>query len=295
MMKMGSQANGGCKSGGTVGGRRLAALAVIALGIACANAHNYLDPDGPRYTGGPGPRVDAPIGRELRVVTFNVEYGQRIEEAIAALGVPELRRADVIALQAMDAPGVASIAERLGMNYVYYPASRPAKKRRDFGNAILSPWAIESSRKVLLPGRSRGAEQARAAVYATVRIGAYGIGVYSVHLTSPFGMGGGGRARQADAVIADAEALAIPVVVAGDFNSGSVGQSFAARGFTWITRSVGHTVGPFSFDHIFVRSLRLADPASVGVAKGGPRASDHWPVWGLLVDDRASASPPAAP
>jgi len=271
------------------------AVAVVAIGLACANAHNYLDPDGPRYTGGPGPPVDAPAGRELRVVTLNVEYGQRIEEAIAALSVSPLRSADVITLQEMDASGVASIAERLGMNYVYYPASRPAKTRRDFGNAILSPWAIESSRKVLLPGRSRGAEQARAAVYATVRIGAYGIGVYSVHLTSPFGMGGGGRARQADAVIADAEAMAIPVVVAGDFNSGSVGQRFAARGFTWITRTVGHTVGLFSFDHIFVRGLRLAEPASVGVAKAGPRASDHWPVWTLLVDDRASNGPPASP
>jgi endonuclease/exonuclease/phosphatase family metal-dependent hydrolase len=216
------------------------------------------------------------------VVTFNVEYARRIPEAIAALRAPPLADADVVTLQEMDAPGVAAIADALGLAYVYYPASRTPKTGHDFGNAVLSPWPIEESRKVLLPGRSRGIHQARAAVAATLRIGGQRLVVYSVHLTSPFGMGSGGRAKQADAVLADADRSPYPVVVAGDLNSHGIGARFVARGFLWPTRTVGHSAGPFSFDHVFVRGLPTRGPARAGVAKGGPRASDHWPVWAEL-------------
>jgi len=181
----------------------------------------------------------------------------------------------------MHAPGVEAIARALGMNYVYYPASRPSSGQ-DFGNAVLSPWPIESSHKVLLPGQSRGTHQARAAVAASVRVGGRAVTVYSVHLTSPWGMGGGGRAHQVDAVLADAESVTDPVVVAGDFNSHGVGARLAARGYLWPTRHIGHSIGPFSYDHIFIRGLRVAEGTSAGVAKGGPHASDHWPVWGLF-------------
>ena len=257
-------------------------LAAVSL-AGCASVHNYLEPEGPRYVGGPipvptaSPRADG----SLRVVTFNVEYGKRIPEAIAALRADALRGADVITLQEMDAPGTAAIAEALGLNYVYYPASRPSTGR-DFGNAVLSPWPIEASHKVQLPGFSRGTHQARAAVAASVRVDGRAIIVYSVHLTSPWGMGGGGRARQVDAILADAVGVAGPVVVAGDFNSHGVGERVAARGFLWATRNIGHSIGPFSYDHVFVRGLRLAEGVNAGVAKAGPKASDHWPVWALF-------------
>ena len=188
----------------------------------------------------------------------------------------------MIALQEMDAPGSAAIAEALGLHHVYYPASRTPKTGRDFGNAILSPWPIGDTRKVLLPGRSRGSRQARAAVRATVHIGGRAVTVYSVHLTSPWGMGGGGRARQVDAILADAAGLVGPVVVAGDFNSHGVGERIAARGFAWPTRQVGHTIGPFSYDHVFVRGWPADAGMAVGIGKAGPKASDHWPVWVVL-------------
>jgi endonuclease/exonuclease/phosphatase family metal-dependent hydrolase len=247
--------------------------------------------------GGAGHRLDArpdPALR-IRVVTLNVEYGRRIPEAIAALRTPPLRGADVIALEEMDAPGVAAIAEGLGMNYVYYPAARHPRTGRDFGNAILSPWPIEASHKVLLPGRSRGSHQARAAVAATVRVGGHAVVAYAVHLTSPWGMGGSGRARQANAVLADAANVALPVIIAGDFNSSGIGARLMAHGFLWPTRKVGHSAGPFSFDHVFVRGLRLSDPTSVGVAKNGPPASDHWPVWAVVVGDRLRATSSQSP
>jgi endonuclease/exonuclease/phosphatase family metal-dependent hydrolase len=265
--------------------RRGPAVLFVAasLGLGCGAAHNYLEPDAPRHAGGPGnaqpgPEPDGP----LRVVTFNVEYARRIAEAIAALRTPPLLGADVVALQEMDAPGTVAVAQALGLNYVYYPSSRHPQTGRDFGNAVLSPWPIEESHKVLLPGRARVSQQARAAVAAVVKVGGRRIAVYSVHLTSPWGMGGGGRARQADAVLADAEKSAHPIIVAGDFNSSGIGKRFRARGFDWPTERVGDSAGPFSFDHVFLRGFSSWPKSIAGVAKAGPRASDHWPVWTFL-------------
>ena len=59
--------------------------------------------------------------------------------------------------------------------------------------------------------------------------------------------------------------------MAGDFNSSGIG-----------TEKVGHSAGPFSFDHVFVRGLSASPKMTAGVAKAGPRASDHWPVWAVL-------------
>jgi endonuclease/exonuclease/phosphatase family metal-dependent hydrolase len=185
---------------------------------------------------------------------------------------------------------VEAIASALGLRYVYFPASRHPKTQRDFGNAILSPWPISETRKLLLPGRSRGVGQARAAVVATVEVHGRPVVVYSVHLTSLIGMGGGGRARQAEAVLEDAQRAPHPVIVAGDFNSGSVGERFLKAGFEWPTRKVGKSAGPFAYDHILTRGLKASGPGSAGVAKAGPKASDHWPVWAVFPWD-ASADP----
>jgi endonuclease/exonuclease/phosphatase family metal-dependent hydrolase len=280
---------------------RARAGAVLLAGLvplaACAAAHNYLDPDAPRYAGARAVAAAAPAGPGLRVVTFNVKYAERVAEALAALRQPPLRDADVIALQEMDAPGVVALAQALGLNYLYYPSSKHPRTGRDFGNAILSPWPLEAGRKVLLPGRARGTGQARAAVAASVRVAGRPILVYSVHLTSPWGMGGGGRERQVDAVIADA-GQASPVIVAGDFNTSGLGGRFRTSGFLRATRGVGRSVGPFSYDHIFVRGLRVAQPDGAGVARNGPTASDHWPVWAVLEEDvpvseAAVSAPPA--
>jgi endonuclease/exonuclease/phosphatase family metal-dependent hydrolase len=276
---------GGC--GYRVANVKSAAACVLLAAVSlagCASVHNYLEPEGPRYVGGPNTVPAAPPRADgsLRVVSFNVAYAKQVPEAIAALRADALRGADVITLQEMDAPGTAAIAEALGLNYVYYPASRPSTGR-DFGNAVLSPWPIEASHKVLLPGLSRGSHQARAAVSASVRVDGRTIIIYSVHLTSPWGMGGGGRARQVDAILADAATVADPVILAGDFNSHGVGERVLARGFLWPTRNIGHSIGPFSYDHVFVRGLRIGEGVSAGVTKAGPKASDHWPVWVVLL------------
>ena len=252
---------------------------------------NYLDPGGPVYRGSNG--VPSGFDRSIRVVTFNIQFARRVDRAIAALDShPELRGPDVLVLQEMDAPGVEAVARALRLNYVYYPASRHPKHGRDFGNGLLSPWPIEESRKLLLPHTSRILKQARAAVTAHIRVGDQALRVYSLHLEAPFAISGGGRRRQAAAVVADARSTPGPVIVAGDFNNHGIGDEFVRHGFAWPTKHVGGSVRGFSYDHVFVRGLRLAG-SRAGVARDVKDASDHRPVWADLRMSPPSSTMPA--
>ncbi len=243
-------------------------------------ATSYLDPAGPVYRGSSHAAVE--FDGAIRVVTFNIAYARHVDRASFALrSHPDLRGADVVVLQEMDAPGVAAMAEVLGLSYVYYPVSLHPKSGRDFGNAVLSPWRIDESRKLQLPPESRRHKQARAAVRARVRIGGRAVQVYALHLGAPFSASGADRRRQAAVVLADTRSVADPVIVAGDLNSYALGAHFEWEGFAWTTKRVGGSVRGFSFDHVFVRGLPLA-AARAGVARQVKDASDHRPVWADL-------------
>jgi endonuclease/exonuclease/phosphatase family metal-dependent hydrolase len=258
---------------------RLGSALLAALAAGCAASQNYLAPDGPRLLGAyAGKPVDEPA---LRIVTFNVEYGRRVDAAIEGLrSHPSLRGADVLLLQEMDGPGVDRIAKGLGMNFVYFPASREPKGQTDRGNAILSPWLIEEPRKILLPHPSRIIHRGRVAVTALVTIEGRPVRVYCVHLGSPIGIGGGKRRAQAEVVLADAERSSGPTIIAGDFNSHGLGKVLVERGYVWATRSVGKTVRFFSFDHVFLKGF--SGQVTAGVAREVDNASDHRPVWTTL-------------
>jgi endonuclease/exonuclease/phosphatase family metal-dependent hydrolase len=281
---------------GVAGFRGLASsvgLASILAGAACATAKNYLDPTGPRYTGDHSPSPTDARAAPIRVVTFNIEYGRRTEEATAALErYAPLRSPDVLCLQEMDSEGVDRMARALGFNYVYYPGNRDGKTSRDFGNAVLTRWPVERSWKVLLPHDSRILHRARAAVAVQVRTANGPLTVYSVHLGSPIGISGGQRKQQAQAILDDLRTRSGPVVIAGDFNSKSVGEAFVAAGFDWPTRDIGGTRGGHSFDHVFARGFISGEPADAGVVREAKEASDHRPVWALL---QPPAEAPAEP
>lgn len=268
--------------------RTLSGLALaLSVGLpACKTAQNYLDPRGPAYAGSHAGSHEP--AASLRIVTFNVEYALRVDRALAALSShPRLRDADLLALQEMDAPGAEALARGLGLNYVYYPASLHPKTRRDVGEAILTPWPIEGSFKLPLPHRSRVLHQSRAAVGARVRVGGRLIRIYALHLGSPFGASSGQRRDQLEVVLCHARDSPDPVVIAGDFNSGSIGSRLEAAGYLWLTRRVGPTAHRFSFDHVFVKGLTFGE-AAAGVAREVKDASDHRPVW---VELRALMSP----
>ncbi len=251
---------------------------VLVLG-ACATGRNYGQLEGPAYRGGVAPPRAPRTGEDtLRIVTFNVEFGQRVDSAIAALTrEPELRGADILLLQEMDAAGTARIAEALGMAYAYYPAMYRNATRRDFGNAVLARWPISDTRKLILPHPQRFNRAQRIATAVTLTVGERVLRVYSVHLATSVGLGPGSRRDQLRAVLADAASWPM-AIVGGDMNSGGVGRVAVEAGFTWPTRQERRTTAVGHLDHVFLKGLMPPDSAAAGTA-ADHHASDHRPVW----------------
>jgi endonuclease/exonuclease/phosphatase family metal-dependent hydrolase len=192
----------------------------------------------------------------------------------------------------MDAPGVDEIARALGLRYVYFPSGVHPEKKRDFGCAILSPWALEKPLKVLLPHKAFGTNLARAATVATVVRGERRFRFYAVHLSGALAVSTRSRREQVRTMIADAKASAEPVIIAGDFNSYKIGEEFIKAGFTWVTKDVGPTLRNvffrFPYDHIFAKGLSDAHVlAQTGVVQDNRKASDHRPVWAVIDFDAA--------
>ena len=274
----------------------------LAACAACAT-FNYLDPAGPSLEtrfGEASPSFPPP-GAPLRVVTFNIAYAVKVDLAVDVLReTPQLRDADVLALQEMDAPGTERIARELGMNSVFVPSAVHPKTDRDFGCAILSPWPLVEPGKVVLPIAAFGSGVRRSAARATVLRGDERLRSYSVHLPSPLGVTGAARRQQLEVLLADAAGFTGPVVIAGDFNSHDVGKQLEEAGYSWPTRDVGTTSRflffGMSIDHIFARGfVAVPGDESFGAVKENRGASDHRPVWAILVAPEAGAGGSARP
>jgi endonuclease/exonuclease/phosphatase family metal-dependent hydrolase len=267
----------------------------IVAGSACATV-NYLDPTGPSYETrlADAAHSPPPPGSPLRVVTFNIAFAVKVDLALEVLREsPSLRGLDVLVLQEMDAPSVERIARALKLNSLYVPSAVHPKSDRDFGCAILSPWPLVEPGKVVLPFAAFGSRVRRSVARATVRRGDERVRVYSVHLPSPLGVTDYARREQLKVIFADAAGSPDPVVIAGDFNSNDLGERFVEAGYGWITRDVDATARflffGLSFDHVFARGL-VAAPGldSFGVVRENRGASDHRPVWAVLVRPHAS-------
>lgn len=255
------------------------------LGLtACAPAFNFVQPDGPRFQGNYAEAATGPAeaAHGIRVVTFNIKLSRRVGRAIQVLQDSLLRPADIIVLQEMNEVGMETIARSLHLNYVYFPAVIHPTNRRLFGPAILSPWPIERSWKLLLPHEASARRQRRTATAAVVRVGDRRVRVYAVHLETQARMSRPWHRDQAAAIVADAAGAAEPVIVAGDFNSQRIGHFFTGNGYRWPTERVGHTTWFFSFDHIFTRGFPLSHSDTAGVVRELRGASDHRPVWATL-------------
>jgi endonuclease/exonuclease/phosphatase family metal-dependent hydrolase len=255
-----------------------AALAAVATASSCAPVLNYVEKDGPRYHG----RHAVPdLDPAFRVVTFNVKFAREIDRAARLLREhDELRDADLVALQEMDAEGTERIARALAMDYVYYPAVRHPGSGRDFGNAVLSRWPLTDDRKIVLPYHSRFRDMQRIAVAATAATPLGPVRFYSVHLETAGGIAAVNRQRQAATVIKDAQRYP-RAIVAGDFNSRDVGHVFEWYGFRWVTKDLGSTISFFAWDHVFVRGLEPVRRRA-GIVRDNDGASDHLPVWAVL-------------
>lgn len=271
-------------------------IAVVAgawLSSACAPTTNLLSTNQPAFLGSYA-AATASSEAPLRVVTFNIRESREIDRAIAVLRSDSVRNADVVALQEMSESGVDRIARALHLNYAYYPAVIHHRTGGYYGPAVLSRWPIERSWKVVLPHGSWDRGQRRTATAAVVRANGLRILVYAVHLETVVKLSPAKRAEQAQAVTEDAKGFGGPVVIAGDLNDYGMAARIQDQGYTWLTEWVGATHTIFSMDHILTQGLVAAQPASVGVVREVRGASDHHPVWAVLVPGRAATLAGAA-
>jgi endonuclease/exonuclease/phosphatase (EEP) superfamily protein YafD len=270
---------------------RLARPVVLAavLLAACTRTINMLDPASPRFAGEYALQGRHPVAMgPIRIVTFNIKLARRIDLAIPVLESDSLRGADIVTLEEMDDRGTDSIARALHLNYAYYPGSIHPTEHKYFGPAVLSRWPIARSWKVLLPHESRTRHQRRTATAADVIVQGVPIRVYGVHLETPSGGSDQVREDQVRTILADAAGFTGPIVIAGDFNSYSIGVFLEHNGYRWLTRYLDPTILMFTWDHIFVRGLAPAGPQWAGVLRRTNGASDHHPVWAVVVADSST-------
>jgi endonuclease/exonuclease/phosphatase family metal-dependent hydrolase len=261
----------------------LVVVAIASLGLlSCRTGRSYESPNEPRYSRTTPPVAFSGTSRDtLRVVSFNIAFARKIDDAIALLTEdPALRSADLLLLQEMDAEGTKRIADALGMAYAYYPALWHRRTRRDFGNAVLSRWPIVDDAKIRLPHVSRYAGTQRTATVATIRIGDTSIRVYSTHLGTVGDIGSSARRDQLRAIFADA-ATYERVIVGGDLNSAEVGRIALDLGYVWPTERVARTTRFGRWDHVFLKGLRVPNDSAAGTVLRAQGISDHHPVWAL--------------
>lgn len=258
---------------------------LLILLCACRTGRNYTSSGVPRYAGGSpaGTIAESSELDTLRVASFNIEFSQQVDSAIAVLRrEPRLRDADVLLLQEMTAPATELVAGALGLWYVYYPAIYHYRTRRDMGNAVLSRWPIIEDKKIVLPHRSRFVGTQRTATGATLRVRRQLVRVYSTHLGTMGDLAPAARREQLAAILADAEPYPL-VIIGGDMNDAGVGETVRARGYSWPTRRGPPTSSLGRLDHIFFKGFAAPDSPAAGTVENVSGASDHLPVWAVAI------------
>ena len=249
---------------------------------------NYTDPQGPLFKGYYAEEQGEFDGR-LRVITWNMHYAEKAEQAIETLeNVTELQEADVLLLQEMNVEGVEKIAQRLHYNYIYYPAAIHRQRREEYGNAILSKWTLSEPAKIVLPNWLPGWLQSRNAARAVISLGGREIRVYSVHLDTVW-MVARWRETQGEFLTGEVNKADEFIILGGDFNTWNTGSiamlenGLGKAGLVRVSKGSGYTFDSsglrLTLDHLFTGEV--LDYRS-GVYRQTD-ASDHYPVWAELV------------
>jgi endonuclease/exonuclease/phosphatase family metal-dependent hydrolase len=264
----------------------LAALLIILLFMILAARRpigDYSDPEGPVYEGSYAGTA-APFNGRLRVVSWNLHYGERLEQIIQTLETnDELRDADVLLLQELDKKGVEELAQTLHYNYVLFPAAFHRGRQEEYGNAVLSKWPLRDGKKIVLPNSLPGWLEDRNAAKATTTVDGRDILLYSAHLDTLW------MDPQGEFLGKEISQHPEMAILGGDFNSwrsasiARLERALREAGMQRLAEGTGHTFSllglPLTLDHIFTAEgldyragvLRQTD------------ASDHLPVWADII------------
>jgi len=165
-----------------------------------------------------------PLKTRLRVLTWNLwwQFGPWQDRAIAIEATLKTTDADVIALQEVwgDAAEnyAGNLAEKLG--YHLYHADCMTMNGVGFGNAILSRWPIQKTKKILLSGAEETGET-RNALYALIDGPRGPIDFFCTHLNWRYEQSHirQVQVREVAALVKANTAGKMPPILCGDFNA----------------------------------------------------------------------------
>ena len=268
-------------------------LAAVALGAGCGLKTGYSPSEVPVHRGRGVADRPAPID-SLTVVSWNIQYGRNIDQALSEMGAdPRLAAADIVLLQEMDPVGSERVAKALGFHFVHGSAYVHPRHKRLFGNAVLSRWPIVKDQVLILPHETLLTGHRRIAVTADIDLGdGRTVRAISIH-TATMVMEQDKRIAQARAVSDSLGGLQGLTLVGGDFNTVSVYEVNRLRqvmrrlGLKSARLPAGPTISnrfkklPGStpvLDHFFSHGLTATD---TGVVRSAT-ASDHYPIWAVF-------------
>lgn len=229
----------------------------------------------------------------LVVASYNIQYGQNVDQAIADLRAdPWCADADILLLQEMDPDGTEYIARELGYDFIYYPATQHPEHDLPFGNAVLSRANILQHYFIALPVKSPFPVTSRIAVVAQIDADPEPIVMVSLH-SSTVVVSRAVRLEQFESVRDSLTRFEGPVVIGGDFNTATYDDVRLLRarmrdsGFMHARPPSPTAHLPAwqlaldveaNLDHFFFRELQLRRNGVVTEAT----ASDHLPVWAVF-------------
>ncbi|MDD5069333.1 MAG: endonuclease/exonuclease/phosphatase family protein [Candidatus Omnitrophica bacterium] len=247
---------------------------------------NYTLKDWPRYASyTTAKKPPLPPNQSIKVVSYNIKHGKKVNKALKLLKDNGLDNADIILAQELTPNAVLAISENLGYNYIYYPAILHPVLKQDFGNAIFSRWPILNDEKIILP-HLKSRRRQRIAIKATVLINEKKVTVYSLHMgifIKP-----DDRKRLVDIIIKPLPRDSNYFIIGGDFNSFTrkdrqlITEAFKDEGFDLASQDLGWTYKQWylfnrkvALDHIFTKNMETVAQGKIE----SPKPSDHIPIW----------------
>ena len=271
---------------------RIVSLSFFLFLVGCCPKIRYMDSDGPFYSE-TAPFLPVLAKDTLKVVSFNIEYGKRMEQAVKEFKeTKELQDADIIFLQEIDQNDVAMLAKALQLNSIYYPSVQHVHGE-NFGNGILSRWPIKNHGKIILPYPNPICGHSRTAIFGDISLGNRTLRVYSTH-TEVSSLGLEKRLAQFKTILSTVPDSLCYAIIGGDFNTMAestierMDRLALGKGFLRATKNIPYTVSSFlgalkfNLDHIYVRGFTALKS---GIDKSA-KSSDHQPVWVVLVKEK---------